>query len=353
MPGQTWGDNGQKFTEDGRGVRAEIGEFTITDADGVLAKGPPNAVKRLSKKTREDLIKEISNPETVEAMRMAGINNIVVSGTSKTPDGNTFYGAHNKNDLIIHTRTSDVIAASNDEYRVKHGFKRLIHHEIGHGVWDNGREESKDAFTNALKQNPEITERISKLTRTQYSPATTWDETKTNRIVTESFAELNGMKRFDKDGYSKLPKSIRDSIEQVEKDAKDTSEAMRRIKSDISKRKGQSLEALASLTAKDLKMLIAGMMGGIELGKYDGIDFTPPQGAREAAKRALDVREKKPASQKGMTAVGIARARDLINGVKFSPDTVRRYRDWETLAYRDWETQALIVTGKQIGRAHV
>jgi hypothetical protein len=33
------------------------------------------------------------------------------------------------------------------------------------------------------------------------------------------------------------------------------------------------------------------MMGGIELAKYDGIDFTPPEGAREAAKRALDVRE--------------------------------------------------------------
>ena len=91
-------------------------------------------------------------------------------------------------------------------------------------------------------------------------------------------------------------------------------------------KKKEADEALASLTAQDLKMLIAGMMGGIELGKYDGIDFTPPEGAREAAKRALDVREKKPASQRGMTPVGIARARDLINGVKFSPDTVRRMK---------------------------
>ena len=52
-------------------------------------------------------------------------------------------------------------------------------------------------------------------------------------------------------------------------------------------------------------MLIEGMMGGIELAKYEGIDFTPPEGAREAAKRALDVREGKPASQRGMTPVGI------------------------------------------------
>ena len=90
--------------------------------------------------------------------------------------------------------------------------------------------------------------------------------------------------------------------------------------------KKSNLEELQNLSQHEWKMLIAGMMGGIELGKYDGIDFTPPEGAREAAKRALDVREGKPASQKGMTPVGIARARDLINGVKFSPDTVRRMK---------------------------
>jgi len=83
-------------------------------------------------------------------------------------------------------------------------------------------------------------------------------------------------------------------------------------------------EALAKLDPASIKMLIEGMMGGIELGKYDGIDFTPPEGAREAAKRALDVRETKPPSQRGMTPVGIARARDLMNGVKLSPDTLRR-----------------------------
>jgi lambda family phage portal protein len=84
------------------------------------------------------------------------------------------------------------------------------------------------------------------------------------------------------------------------------------------------------LSKGEIKMLIEGMMGGIELAKYDGIDFTPPQGARDAAKRALDVRETKPASQRGMTPVGIARARDLQNGVKLSPDTVRRMLNFLT-----------------------
>jgi len=85
-------------------------------------------------------------------------------------------------------------------------------------------------------------------------------------------------------------------------------------------------EALAKLDPASIKMLIEGMMGGIELAKYDGIDFTPPEGAREAAKRALDVREGKPSSQRGMTPVGIARARDLMNGIKLSPDTARRMK---------------------------
>ena len=58
--------------------------------------------------------------------------------------------------------------------------------------------------------------------------------------------------------------------------------------------------------------------------KYDHIDFKPPEGARKAAERALRRRKDKPQSQRGMTAVGIARARDLIAGKTLSPETVRR-----------------------------
>ena len=90
--------------------------------------------------------------------------------------------------------------------------------------------------------------------------------------------------------------------------------------------KKSSLEILESLDPASIKMLIEGMMGGIELAKYEGIDFTPPQGVRDAAKRALEVRETKPPSQRGMTPVGLARARDLQNGVKLSPDTIKRMK---------------------------
>ena len=60
--------------------------------------------------------------------------------------------------------------------------------------------------------------------------------------------------------------------------------------------------------------------------KYSHIDFIPPEGVREAAKRGLEVRASKPPSQRGGTAVGIARARDLFNGKNISPDTAKRMK---------------------------
>jgi len=58
--------------------------------------------------------------------------------------------------------------------------------------------------------------------------------------------------------------------------------------------------------------------------RYAHIDFSPPDGVRAAAARALEVRAEKPPSQRGMTAVGLARARDLSNGKTISPETARR-----------------------------
>ena len=54
------------------------------------------------------------------------------------------------------------------------------------------------------------------------------------------------------------------------------------------------------------------------------IDTTPPAAVAENARRALEVRETKPESQRGMTAVGLARARDLANRRELSEDTIRR-----------------------------
>ena len=57
--------------------------------------------------------------------------------------------------------------------------------------------------------------------------------------------------------------------------------------------------------------------------KYAHIKFTPPSGVRREAEYGLKLRRE---YGRGGTAVGIARARDLSNGVEVSPSTVRRMK---------------------------
>jgi endonuclease YncB( thermonuclease family) len=53
---------------------------------------------------------------------------------------------------------------------------------------------------------------------------------------------------------------------------------------------------------------------------------TPPQAVQEAARRALRKRAEKPPSQRGMTPVGLARARDLSHGRPVSLETIKRMK---------------------------
>ena len=52
--------------------------------------------------------------------------------------------------------------------------------------------------------------------------------------------------------------------------------------------------------------------------------YIPPQSVQDNARRALDARAELPPSARGMTAVGIARARDLSNGRPVSLYTIKR-----------------------------
>ena len=54
--------------------------------------------------------------------------------------------------------------------------------------------------------------------------------------------------------------------------------------------------------------------------------FIPPNGVQQAARRSLDVRQAKPPSQRGMTPVGLARARDLVSGRPVSLPTAKRMK---------------------------
>ncbi len=61
--------------------------------------------------------------------------------------------------------------------------------------------------------------------------------------------------------------------------------------------------------------------GGERAAKQMQDDRRPPQGAREEAERGLEWRRE---YNRGGTAVGVARARDIANGENLSEDTVRR-----------------------------
>jgi len=63
----------------------------------------------------------------------------------------------------------------------------------------------------------------------------------------------------------------------------------------------------------------------VEVNFADG-SYKPTKEMAANAQRALEVRASKPPSQRGMTAVGLARARDLKNRKPLSEDTVRRMK---------------------------
>lgn len=75
-----------------------------------------------------------------------------------------------------------------------------------------------------------------------------------------------------------------------------------------------------AFTIRDAEMIL----DAIEMQKVGDIDLTANEGMIDAAKSALRVRADKPVSQRGMTQVGIARARDIIGRKKMSPRTWRR-----------------------------
>jgi hypothetical protein len=55
--------------------------------------------------------------------------------------------------------------------------------------------------------------------------------------------------------------------------------------------------------------------------RYETIDFRPPKGVREEAALGLRLRRE---HNRGGTEIGVARARDLSNGTRVSPSTIRR-----------------------------
>lgn len=69
----------------------------------------------------------------------------------------------------------------------------------------------------------------------------------------------------------------------------------------------------------------ASSYGQLAIAKYDDINFQPPQGARDEAVKGLEWRRE---FGRGGTEIGIARARDIKNGVTLSADILRRMKSF-------------------------
>jgi len=76
------------------------------------------------------------------------------------------------------------------------------------------------------------------------------------------------------------------------------------------------------------------------------VPYRPPRSVASAAARSLAVRGEKPSSQRGMTPVGIARARDLSNRAALSLTTVRRMLGYFSRHLPDKQGATWIEQGK-------
>jgi hypothetical protein len=109
---------------------------------------------------------------------------------------------------------------------------------------------------------------------------------------------------------------------------REVDEAIRRIP-DLWDRLGiPSLEeslndAMVEAFAGPIKKIQFQQPEGMKAARSD-VDLRPTEAMAKAAAYALEIRRTKPPSQRGMTAVGIARARDISNRVQLSVDTIKR-----------------------------
>lgn len=98
----------------------------------------------------------------------------------------------------------------------------------------------------------------------------------------------------------------------------------KRVHSKPHRNKGDAIAHLNALYANvpDAKM----SNSPTPIARFAEPSFTPPKAVQRAAQQALKVRASKPPSQRGMTEVGLARARDLANGKPVSLTTVKRMK---------------------------
>jgi phage portal protein BeeE len=201
-----------KFTPNGELIRGMLGDIPLTQ-------GETGLIEKLSKKTKAGIESAMTDTELREDMEAGGINSINVESTSyyakKTGRKGGWTAAYSNGALHINPKTAEVLEKETIPERKEGGLKRVISHEAGHGVWDRARDQDKKAFAEALKKNPELTNYVSRVVNVASNP-NAFNDTG-SRLVTESFAEVHALRRYNREMYDSLPEDIRSPIESARK----------------------------------------------------------------------------------------------------------------------------------------
>lgn len=192
-------------------VEGEIAGFPITTTDRGL-------IGKVSKKTREMLEDALSDPDTVQAMKDAGITHLQLTthkGPNKAHSWSMGHGPYGS--LMFHSQTGNHLAGETIKERAEGGIARVIHHEAGHGLWGKASGEERKAFADALEKHPEVTSQIAKIVNVK-PPRDAFDYDEKSRAANEVHAELNAMRRYDPKRYAEMPSDLRDAADAISGD---------------------------------------------------------------------------------------------------------------------------------------
>lgn len=210
------------------------GQFTSGGGDvvgGLPLSGQESLVKRVSQTTRNSLSEALEDPKVSEIARRGGLSEIrVESLRGKKKPKNGWSAGHvgltdtagGDSALLIHPKSAEFVEKSSVEVRRRHGLKRVICHEAGHGLWSRvGGEELKKKFADAVQKDKDILGYVSRTVNVK-APAGAWDES--SRLVTEAFAEIVALEQYDPERYGQLSGDIRQVVSEMQERADRLSE---------------------------------------------------------------------------------------------------------------------------------
>ena len=205
-----------EFGPDGNLIEGRIAGLPLTTLDR-------GTVDKISKKTKAALESALSDPEIIQALKVGGIKNLTLAPSnysSKKGGPKDWTMAHVQGALVLHPKTAETIEKSEVPERKAGGLKRVIYHEVGHRVWDMGQDDIKRSFADALSKHPDVVDQVSKIVDVKANHSAFADTG--SRVVTESFAELSAMRKYDKVRYGNLPDSLRAPLEALHRRAEES-----------------------------------------------------------------------------------------------------------------------------------